>query len=349
MGWHRFCRWVGASSVWLILSGVGLGALGLLGGALVSTPSPDDKQGMAIVTGVATPFAVTTPQVAPHATPAITVSTAKDAPSSQLAILGYSTNGLPLNSYTFGDGATRVAFVGGIHGGSEWNTILLAYTAIDYFTKHPEAIPPSVTLHIIPSANPDGQFLATGSWARFQPSAVRSVRGARFNGNGVDLNRNWDCAWAARAWWGGIRTSGGTAPFSEVESRVLRDFLVHDWQGRGAVRGVVFWHSAVPGVFAGGCTGKYAAAAALAAAYAGAADYPYGKSFSSYPITGDATNWLATQQIPAIVVELASHTAIEWSQNRAGMLATLDALAVWEQQAVHTWHNEVAPHGEVAR
>lgn len=336
VGWHRFCRWVGASGVWLILGGSGLGALGLLGVALVSVPAPSDKQGMAVATDIAAPFAVTMPQVAPRVTPAVTVLAAKGSPSPQPAILGHSTAGFPIDSYTFGDGPMRVAFIGGIHGGSEWNTILLAYTAIDYFTKHPEAIPPSVTLHIIPSANPDGQFLATGSWARFQPSVVRSVQGARFNGNGVDLNRNWACAWSARAWWGGIRTSGGTAPFSEVESRVLRDFLVQDWQGRGAVRGVVFWHSAMPGVFAGGCAGKYAAAEALAAAYAAAAAYPYGKTFSAYPITGDATNWLATQQIPAIVVELASHTAIEWSQNRAGMLGALTHLTAQSTPATTT-------------
>ncbi len=238
-------------------------------------------------------------------------------------VIGYSTSGLPIESYTFGAGPTRVAFIGGIHGGTEWNTILLAYTAIDYFTKHPRVIPSMLTLHIVPSANPDGQKLVTGSWGRFQASDVRAVAAGRFNQNGVDLNRNWGCDWAAEARWGAMKTSGGTAPFSERETRVLRDFLVNDWQGRGAVQGVVFWHSAVPGVFAGGCTGKYAAAERLAAAYAGAAVYPYGKSFTQYPITGDATNWLASQGIPAIIVELATQTSTEWPQNRAGMLAVL--------------------------
>lgn len=253
------------------------------------------------------------------------------APPTPLApgtasVIGYSTGGLPIESYTFGDGPTRVAFIGGIHGGTEWNTILLAYTAIDYFTKHPAIIPPALTVQIVPAANPDGQRLVTGSWGRFQVNDVRAVAGGRFNQNGVDLNRNWGCDWAAEAWWGAVKTSGGTAPFSEPETKVLRDFFVNDWQGRGAVQGVIFWHSAVPGVFAGGCTGKYAPAERLAAAYAGAAAYPYGKRFTQYPITGDATNWLTSQHIPAIIVELATQTSTEWPQNRAGMLAVLTQL-----------------------
>ena len=260
-------------------------------------------------------------------------------------VIGYSTGGLPIESYTFGAGPTRVAFIGGIHGGTEWNTILLAYTAIDYFTKHPRVIPATLTLHIVPSANPDGQKLVTGSWGRFQASDVRAVAAGRFNQNGVDLNRNWGCDWAAEAWWGALKTSGGTAPFSERETRVLRDFFINDWQGRGAVQGVVFWHSAVPGVFAGGCTGKYVPAERLAAAYARAATYPYGKSFTQYPITGDATNWLAAQGIPAIIVELATQTSTEWSQNQAGMLAVLAQLAARSETVATDEPNARLPKG----
>jgi predicted deacylase len=250
-------------------------------------------------------------------------------------IIGYSTGGLPIESYTFGGGPIRVAFVGGIHGGTEWNTVLLAYAAIDYFDRHPQQIPPVLTLQIVPSANPDGLRLVSGGWGRFQPNAVRSPNAAaRFNQNGVDLNRNWDCAWAAQAWWGGVETNGGSAPFSERETRVLRDFFLGERTDRGAVHAVVFWHSAVPGVFAGGCDGLYPAAERLAAVYGRAAGYPYGNSFTYYPITGDATNWLSMQQIPAITVELRTRNEAEWPQNLAGMLALLAELAGAGQMAV---------------
>lgn len=51
---------------------------------------------------------------------------------------------------------------------------------------------------ICTTANPDGQMLVTGQWASLQAGDVRSAAGGRFNQNGVDLNRNWDCAWAGR-------------------------------------------------------------------------------------------------------------------------------------------------------
>lgn len=234
-------------------------------------------------------------------------------------VIGYSTGGFPLVAYHFGTGPQRVAFVGGIHG-NEWNSILLAYRAIDYFTAQPEQIPDMLTLEIIPAVNLDGQVLITGKIGRFEAEdVITQTIPARFNQNGVDLNRNWDCNWAERAQWGIREVSGGTAVFSEMETRLLRDFFLQ----QPSVRGVVFWHSAVPGVFAGGCEGIYADAEALAERYATAADYPYGDAFEYYPITGDVTNWLSLQEIPAITVELATRSDIEWSQNLAGMLATL--------------------------
>jgi len=246
----------------------------------------------------------------------------------QPVVIGYSTSGLPIESYTFGSGPRRVAFVGGIHGGAEWNTILLAYAAIDYFNRHAAAIPPAITVQIIPAANPDGERAVTGRWGRFQPQDVaQDTGGGRFNQNGVDLNRNWDCEWSATAWWGNLETSGGSAPFSERETQVLRRFFLGEALGMAPVQGVLFWHSAAPGVFAGGCEGVYPAAEGLATIYAQAAGYPNGASFSGYPITGDATNWLATEQIPAIVIELATLDQIEWPQNLAGILAALDYLA----------------------
>lgn len=260
-------------------------------------------------------------------------------------VIGLSTGGLPIVAYHFGNGPQRVAFVGGIHGGSEWNSVLLAYRAIDYFSEQPADVPANLTLQIIPVANPDGLFLVTGKVGRFQAEEIateKMVKGkvataksaGRVNENGVDLNRNWDCAWTETAWWGTQEVSAGTAPFSEVETRVLRDFFLR----QPTVAAVIFWHSAVPGVFAGGCTGIYPAAERLAEVYATAANYPYGEAFSHYPITGDATNWLSNQQIPAIVVELATAYDPEWPQNLAGMQATLALMANTPRQQLSTPH-----------
>ncbi|MCZ7674234.1 MAG: M14 family zinc carboxypeptidase [Chloroflexi bacterium] len=81
--------------------------------------------------------------------------------------IGYSAENRPIISYQFKDGPNKIIMVGGMHGGYEWNTILLAYELIDYFTQFPEQVPDSASLIIIPSANPDGQFAVVGENGRF--------------------------------------------------------------------------------------------------------------------------------------------------------------------------------------
>jgi hypothetical protein len=210
--------------------------------------------------------------------------------------------------------------VGGIHGGYEWNTILLAYEMIDYFQTHPESIPDSISLIIIPSANPDGQVLVTGKEDRFTAADVaENSTPGRFNANNVDLNRNWDCQWEPVGQWRSQQVSGGSAPFSEPESVVFRDYFLSQQP-----QAVIFLHSAANGVFAAGCPDTHLDSMLLAQAYGAATGYPVFEQFLSYPITGDAGDWLTTQGIASITVELVSHQAIEWPKNLAGMLAVLD-------------------------
>lgn len=237
--------------------------------------------------------------------------------------IGRSLQGRPIVAYRFGHGPSHLLFIGGIHGGYEWNTITLAYEAIDYFTAQPEQIPENITLHIIPSANPDGQYLVTQQTGRFTTADVFSdtVPG-RFNANGVDLNRNWDCEWAATAVWRNQAVSGGDQPFSEPETVALRDYILAQQPAA-----VVFWHSAANGVFAAGCPGIEPRSLALAQLYGRAASYPVYERFSAYAITGDAGDWLATQNIPSISVELVNHEADDWPQNLAGMQALLQHFA----------------------
>ena len=234
--------------------------------------------------------------------------------------VGFSVEGRPIIAYQFNNGPDQVVFVGGIHGGYEWNTILLAYDAIDYFVANPEAIPDTVTLHIIPSANPDGQFLITNQAERFTSSdVITDTFSGRFNANGVDLNRNWDCQWSPSAVWRDEQVSGGSRPFSEPENVALRDFLL--------VRepaAVIFWHSAANGVFAAGCPDTHAPSYELAQIYGEAAGYPIYERFNAYTITGDAGDWLTTQGIPSITVELINHRSLDWPKNLAGMLAILE-------------------------
>lgn len=233
--------------------------------------------------------------------------------------IGYSAQGRPIVSHRFGYGRNVIMLVGGIHGGYEWNTIALAYQMIAYFEENPQLIPSSVTLYIIPAANPDGQFAVAG---RLGPITAVDIAAdtipGRFNGNGVDLNRNWDCNWSATAVWGGRQVSGGKRPFSEPETQALSRFIV----GQQA-KAVIFWHSAADGVYAGGCTTLYEPSYQLGAVYAQSAGYQINESFTSYPVTGDASDWLALQSITSFSVELETHDAIEWEKNRLGVAAML--------------------------
>ncbi len=235
-------------------------------------------------------------------------------------VIGYSFENRPITSYQFGQGPQTVIFVGGIHGGYEWNTIMLAYQAIDYFLANPSATPEHVTLIIIPSANPDGQFNVTGKEGRFEfGDLAPETTAGRFNGQGVDLNRNWDCNWKPSALWRDQSVSGGTNPFSEPESRALRNYFL-DLQPSS----VIFWHSSADGVYGAGCSEPFQLARELAEVYGTASGYPVADHFTHYQVSGDAGDWLSTQGIPSITVELASHDLIEWPENLAGMVAVLE-------------------------
>lgn len=232
--------------------------------------------------------------------------------------IGTSTEGRAIEAYRFGNGETPILFVGGIHGGYEWNSVLLAYSFIDQWTAHPEEIPANVSVYVIPVLNPDGLYAVAGSGGRFDPAMIAepAIAGTgRFNANGVDLNRNFDCKWKPESMWRGNVVSAGERPFSEPEAEALRVFV-----GETAPRAAIFWHSQANTVYASECTaGVLPETLGLMQAYADAAGYNAVSSFDAYPVSGDAEGWLASIGIPAITVELATHESIEWEKNRAGV------------------------------
>jgi predicted deacylase len=241
-------------------------------------------------------------------------------------VIGTSVEGRSIDAYTFGSGDTHLAFVGGIHGGYEWNSVLLAYSVLDYLEDNPEVIPENVSVTIIPSANPDGVYRVIGKEGRFSladvPSGVDTTVG-RFNARSVDLNRNFDCKWQPESMWRSMTVSAGGAPFSEPEARAIRDF-VRSYNPAA----VVFWHSQSNAVYASECEeGILPQTLALMNTYARAGGYPSVESFEHYEITGDAEGWLASQGIPAITVELSTHETIEWEKNLAGMKAVFTLYA----------------------
>lgn len=238
-------------------------------------------------------------------------------------VIGTSAGGNDITAYHFGDGEKEVLFIGGTHGGYSFNTALVAFEIIDYLEANPNAIPEDVMVTVIPVFNPDGLTEIVGTTGRFEGSAVTDDDAARvdgrFNANGVDLNRNFDCEWSETGTWQNRSVSGGSAPFSEPEAAALRDY-VEQHEPVGAV----VYYSQAGGVFSSNCLdGVLPATVELTNAYADAAGYGAYEEFNFYEITGDMVNWMSKERIPAISVLLTNHEETEWSKNQKGVDAVL--------------------------
>lgn len=236
-------------------------------------------------------------------------------------VIGTSVEGREIEVYTYGNGETHLVFVGGIHGGYEWNSVLLSYQFMDYLEVNPSVIPNNLTISVIPIANPDGVFAVIQKEGRFSlsdvPAVVDTTGTGRFNARDVDLNRNFDCKWNPESKWRGKTVSAGTTAFSEPEARAIRDFVLAKKPAS-----VIFWHSQSNAVYASECeSGILPGTLAIMNAYSSGSGYPAVESFTAYAITGDAEGWLASINIPAITVELKTHETIEWEKNLAGVKA----------------------------
>lgn len=237
--------------------------------------------------------------------------------------IGASVEGRNIEAYLYGNGATRLLFVGGVHGGYEWNSVVLAYQLIDYLKENPEIVPENVTVAIIPSLNPDGVYRVVGKNGRFSISDIPTKKlplgTGRFNAHAIDLNRNFACNWQPKSMWQGKVVNAGSKAFSEPEAATLRDFVLEY-----KPKSVIFWHSKANTIYASECNaGILPETVTLMNIYAKASGYNAVKSFDGYKISGDSEGWLASINIPAITVELKTHETVEWNQNFAGIKAIL--------------------------
>ena len=90
--------------------------------------------------------------------------------------------------------------IGGTHGDEPATVLLLE----SFLQSSAWAALPACPVIVLPLANPDGY-----------------KRGTRYNARGVDLNRNCGFNWHAES-----EEPPGAAPWSEPESRALRDFIL---------------------------------------------------------------------------------------------------------------------------
>jgi hypothetical protein len=264
----------------------------------------------------------------PQAPQDVTGGQATTTPTAEeddgMTTIGTSAGGRDIIAYHYGPTTAQkeVVFVGGIHGGYSPNTTMVAYDLMAFLKDTGGVIPDNVKVTVIPVMNPDGLQEVMGTTERFAssdiPSGDRSE--GRFNGNNVDLNRNFDCDWQPNAVWQTRSVSGGTAAFSEPEAKAIRDYVTAK-----RPTAVVAYYAAAGGVFGSNCHGDILGATTdLTNEYAKASGYSANAVFDYYETTGDMTNWLAKVGIPAISVLLSSHTNSEWAKNEAGVRAVLE-------------------------
>lgn len=266
----------------------------------------------------------TTPIAQDQGAATSTIETQNQKPVDESkTVIGTSTEKRDITAYHYGTGDTELLFIGGIHGGYEWNTVLVAYELMDYLEASPNVIPKNIRVTVIPVLNPDGLYKVVGTIGRFTKANVSTsqstVIAGRFNANGVDLNRNFDCDWQSEGVWQKTTVSGGNKVFSEQESQAFKNYIE-----TYKPTAVVVWYSAVGGVFSSSChNGILAETRTLTNTYAAASGYKAYENFDFYETTGDMVNWLAKKSISAISVLLSNHEDTEWNKNRAGIDALL--------------------------
>lgn len=271
------------------------------GGAPVSFAAPGDPPAppQRVAPSEVTPRPPKEPPPEPTP-PATSTDEAQDSVGKSLE-LARSVEGRSVRVVELGRGPRWIAVIGGIHQGNEANTTVLVNLLLDHFRANLDLIPDGIGLAFIPDLNPDG-----------------TAAGTRENANGVDLNRNWDADWQPDSYgpYGLVVGGGGTEPFSEPETRALERYLV-----ARPFLAAIFYHSRGGLVVAG--HGDDGISAELARVIALAAQYLYLTEWTAYPLSGQATDYLANQGIHAVDVELTNYTDPDFARNLRGLTAAL--------------------------
>ena len=223
------------------------------------------------VTVTPAPIAEVSPQ--PTA-PATTEAEAPDASSASVT-LGRSVEDRPINLVELGDGPRWVAVIGGIHQGNEANTTDLVNLLLDHFRDNPRRDSGRRWLGVCSrSSTPTARRRARAK----TPTASTSIATGTRTGSPT-----------ATALPGLVVGGGGTEPFSEPETRVLARYLV-----ARPFLAAIFYHSQ-GGVVVPGYGDDGGGSVELARVMAGTAQYLYLTEWTAYPLSGQATDYLADE------------------------------------------------------
>jgi murein peptide amidase A len=215
--------------------------------------------------------------------------------------VGTSRESRPVTDFKLAGGSQSALIVGGIHAGTEANTVKLVQGMLAAAQADPAFLPPELNATFLPAANPDG--LANGT---------------RMVASGVDPNRNWPTDdWATDTYAAAsviVPGGGGPFPLSEPETQALAALVT-----RMRPSLIVSYHSAA-GLVTGGPAAR---AMGLESTYARTVGYAAG-DWTSYPVTGDFAQWAERKQgIATVEVELPDHYSTDFDANLAALRETL--------------------------
>ncbi len=203
---------------------------------------------------------------------------------------GHAQSGRSIRGYVIGNGPDTLFLFGAIHG-NEMGTATLMENLIDEVRNNTGLVAPSKRLVIIPISNPDGYY----------------DRIDKLNANGVNLNLNFPTDnWEH---YGPSGTYAGEKPFSEPESRIIRD-IVEQYKPYA----MISFHAQ------GGLVSPELQdiSKEWSRWYARQTGYEY---YEEWDYFGTATRWFTdTTGLPSVTVELTDHMHSDWSINKAALL-----------------------------
>lgn len=220
-------------------------------------------------------------------------------------VIGSSLQGRPIVAYFFGGGAETVLYTGAIHG----NELSSKYTMdawIGELSQRAHEIPAGRQVVVVPAMSPDGVARAT-----------------RYNARGINLNRNFPTAnWVSNIPVSGGRTeegAGGTHAGSEPETQALIN-LTRQLRPRF----VVTFHSTGSLVN----SNDVGMSISVGQQYARMTGYRFIANAQTNTVfglemTGTYEDWLLEIGIPAILIELPTHTGNFIGTNRNVLWMTL--------------------------
>ncbi len=230
-------------------------------------------------------------------------------------ILGNSVSGKSITYYKIGTGSRKIACVSGTHG-NEVGTVKLGHRLIDWLWRHQTDFA-GCTFFIIPCLNVDGYQKALA-----QPDYFRGGRIGRFNGKGVDLNRNFptrsfqpETIWThGKRYTEETKVFAGTRGASEPEIKGLLELIQNE-----GIEIYFAFHSAGRDVM--GSTAPLGQK--LAQTFSKVAQYRFCSldEWKKLGQTGTAKEWCDENKIAYVEVEATTRWGSDWHNQKPGLEA----------------------------